>query len=134
MTHLDTSFLIDLLREQRRGAFGPAHTALEVMADDPLGVSVFALSELEVGVLSGAQSDRERAAVRTLADALTVAYPDSRFPQAYAEALLSMSKGARALATMDVLIGVTALVEGASLLTRNTRHFKAIPGLVLLSY
>jgi len=134
VTHLDTSFVIDLLREQRREAFGPAHEALEVMADDPLGVSVFTLSELEVGVLSSRQPDRERTAVRALADALTVAYPDSRFPQAYAEALLATSRVGRAIATMDLLIGVTALVEGASLLTRNTRHFKAIPGLQLLSY
>jgi tRNA(fMet)-specific endonuclease VapC len=134
VTHLDTSFIIDLLREQRRDVFGPAHRALEVMSDDPLGVSVFVVSELEVGVLSCAQPERERAIVGTLADALIVAYPDKRFPSAYAEILLSMNRKGKAIATMDLLIGVTALIEGASLLTRNTRHFEAIPGLDVVSY
>ena len=134
MTHLDTSFIVDLLREQRRDVFGPAHVALEVMTDDPLGVSVFVLCELAVGVRSCAQPERERGAVGALADALTVTYPDSRFPSAYAEALQAIAKKGRAVATMDLLIGVMAVIDGVSLLTRNKRHFEAIPGLDVVSY
>ena len=134
MTHLDTSFIIDLLREQRRDAFGPAHAALEVMADDPLGVSVFVLCELDVGVASSTRSDRERTSVSSLADALAIAYPDSRFAPLYAETLVATRRAGKAIATMDLLIGVAALVDGASLLTRNRRHFEAIPGLDVLGY
>lgn len=38
MTHLDTSFLVDLLREAARGEEGPAHAALDRLAEEELAV------------------------------------------------------------------------------------------------
>lgn len=35
---------------------------------------------------------------------------------------------------MDLLIGCTALVEDAAVLTANTGHFSRIPGLRVLEY
>jgi tRNA(fMet)-specific endonuclease VapC len=132
--HLDTSFLVDLLREQRRRTTGPAHAALEVMADDPLGVSVFALCELEAGIAASTQPDRERAAVQALTEAVTAVYPNGRFPIVYADALRAATQRGRTIATMDLLIGVTALAEGAPLVTRNRRHFEPISGLEIVTY
>lgn len=37
------------------------------------------------------------------------------------------------IATADLLIGVTALYYGYAIGTRNGRHFRMIPGLVVLS-
>jgi predicted nucleic acid-binding protein len=132
--HLDTSFLIDLLREQRRRTRGPAQAALDVLADDPLGVSVFALCELEAGIPTSTRVEQERAGIRSMMDALTAVYPDVRFPPAYAAVLQETTTQGRTIATMDLLIGVTALVDGAPLVTRNRRHFAAIPGLQIVTY
>jgi predicted nucleic acid-binding protein len=38
------------------------------------------------------------------------------------------------LVDMDVLIAAVALVHGERIVTRNTRHFEAIPGLAVESY
>ena len=35
---------------------------------------------------------------------------------------------------MDLLIGVAAKIAGRPLLTRDTRHFKRIPGLIIEDY
>ena len=39
--HLDTSFLVDLLREVGRSAEGPASRFLSDAAEEELGISVF---------------------------------------------------------------------------------------------
>jgi len=44
----------------------------------------------------------------------------------------NMSAGVR-LAISDLLIGVTALEIGYSVLTANVRHFQIVPGLTVLS-
>lgn len=49
MSFFDTSFLIDLLREQRRNLRGPAHSKLESLGDTPIRISVFVVCELEDG-------------------------------------------------------------------------------------
>jgi predicted nucleic acid-binding protein len=35
---------------------------------------------------------------------------------------------------MDLLIGTTALIDDAALVTRNVNHFSRIPGLRVLTY
>jgi hypothetical protein len=48
MIHLDTTFLVDLLREGRRGA-GPATAFLAPLADQELAISVHALASFMPG-------------------------------------------------------------------------------------
>ncbi len=43
MSFFDTDFVIDLLREQRRGVVGPAHRKLEQLGDTPVRLSVFVM-------------------------------------------------------------------------------------------
>ena len=49
MIHLDTSFLVDLLREQARSRPGPASRQLDAMLDEELWLSVHAACELFAG-------------------------------------------------------------------------------------
>jgi tRNA(fMet)-specific endonuclease VapC len=132
--HLDTSFAIDLLREERRGTFGPAHERLESFDDEPLGVSVFVVCELEAGLLASVRAEQERLTIDALVHALDVSYPDDRFAAKYAEVLHHLRRRGRTVATMDLLIGVSALVQHARLATANRRHFEVIPGLDLVDY
>ncbi|OFW19513.1 MAG: hypothetical protein A3H97_24705 [Acidobacteria bacterium RIFCSPLOWO2_02_FULL_65_29] len=134
MTHLDTSFLVDLLREQQRHAPGPATDWLEAHADEPLGLSVFVACELEAGAARTAHPQRERQRVRELLETTTVVYPDDRYAAMYGDLLARMQLRGRSIGAMDLLIATTAGVESVPLLTGNTRHFEHVPDLRLLSY
>jgi predicted nucleic acid-binding protein len=131
--HLDSTFLIDLLREGRRGRRGPATELLESQASEEVGVSVFVLCELWAGVeISGDRGERSR--VEALIDALDRVDPDERVAATYGKALASLRARGESIATMDLLIASTALVAGSRLVTRNLRHFERVPGLEVLSY
>ena len=60
MTHLDTSFLVDLLREGPRGGQGAAHAMLDRLPGQELVVSVHVACELFAGAELSADPARER--------------------------------------------------------------------------
>jgi tRNA(fMet)-specific endonuclease VapC len=133
--HLDSSFLIDLLRETARGRPGPALEAIEAIDDaELLGVSVHVLCELRAGAELARQSLREHEALDRLMSGLLVCYPDERFAPTYARALAAVRDSGRQVAAMDLLIATSALVENAALLTRNRKDFSRVPGLRVLGY
>jgi predicted nucleic acid-binding protein len=131
--HLDSSFLIDLLREQRRGP-GPARAWLDGHGDEALGVSVFVACELETGAAFAAHPETERAHLRGVLQAITTVYPDHRFAAAYAGLLSMMRPRGRTIGSMDLLIATTAVVDGVALLTGNRKHFEVVPDLRVLSH
>ena len=51
MTHVDTSFIIDLMREQAKGVPAGATELLQRLEHEDLAQSVFVACELEVGAL-----------------------------------------------------------------------------------
>ena len=134
MIHLDTSFIVDLLREERRERFGPAHEMLASLEDEPIALSVFVLCELEHGIRGAARRDAERLNVEAVLRAIEVRYPDERFALRYGEIAQGLQMGRRVVAPMDLLIGVSALIDDASLVTGNAKHFGVIPGLHVLGY
>jgi predicted nucleic acid-binding protein len=134
VVHADSSYLIDLLREQARGREGRATAFLETHASDRVLASVFVVCELEAGAAQASSPEREQARLRGLLQALAVVYPDERFGPTYGETLTTLQRTGKTVDTMDLLIATAALVEGASLLTGNRRHFEKIPGLRLLDY
>lgn len=134
MIHLDTSFVIHLLREQARGRSGRATAFLERHAEAELSLSVFVVCELEAGAARAAHPDRERARLRTILQAVTVSYPDARFAPTYGDLLARILAAGRSVSTMDLLIATAAVVDGADLATLNRRHFEPIPGLRLSTY
>lgn len=133
MIHLDTSFLVDLLREAQGGE-GPATRELDELAEEELCISVFVACELEAGVELSRRPERERERVAELTRGLQVVYPDSRFAGVYGRLLGELTQRGETIAAVDLLIGTAALLERAALVTRNARHFSRIPGLRVLSY
>ena len=99
-----------------------------------MAVSVFVVCELEEGVLNSVRSEQERATIDALVHALEIMYPDERFTARYGEVAHHLRRKSRSVATMDLLIGVSALVDGAKLVTANRRHFEVIPGLEIVDY
>ncbi len=133
MSFFDTSFLIDLLREQRRNLRGPAHSKLESLGDAPIRISVFVVCELEAGAaMSRVRDEAER--VRLLCQYFEVVHPDNRFASAYGTKLAQIRRGGQSVSTMDLLIATTALVENDILITRNLKDFQKIPGLLVEGY
>ena len=134
MTHLDTSFLVDLLRERAGGREGPAHGFLDRLADEELVVSVHVACELFAGAELSGKPARERERVATLLRALQVVYPTDRFAARYGAVLAELRRRSETIPTMDLLIGTAALVDDSPLVTRNARDFERLPGLRVLGY
>jgi len=135
MIHLDSSLLIDLLRETGRERPGPAFDALEsIDEEEVLAVSVHVVCELRAGAELSRKPLREHEEIDRLLTGLIVAYPDDRFAAAYGRLLASIERTRSRVASMDLLIATAALLDDARLLTRNTKDFSRVPGLRLLEY
>jgi tRNA(fMet)-specific endonuclease VapC len=133
MSFFDTDFVVDLLREQRRGGTGPAHRKLEQLGESPVRLSVFVVCELEAGAARYHDPEEVRR-VRYLCQQFEVVYPNERFAPRYGETLAALKQQRLTVATMDLLIGILAVVENDSLVTRNVRHFEKIPHLRIEKY
>jgi predicted nucleic acid-binding protein len=134
MMHLDTSFLVDVLRENRRQLAGPATSFLATIAEEDLRVGVHVVCELLAGAELARLPSAERQRVHRLCASLQTVYPDERFPAVYARLLAAQERARQRIATMDLLIATAAVVDGAPLITRNARDFSRVPGLDVISY
>jgi predicted nucleic acid-binding protein len=132
--HLDTSFLVDLLRERRRRKPGAASAVLESLKDDELAVSLFVLCELEAGAAGSDHPEQERSRILGLLAPLELVMPASSLAPIYGRLLAELEQRGETIATMDLLIAATALADAAPLVTGNRRHFERIADLEVLSY
>jgi predicted nucleic acid-binding protein len=135
MIHLDSSFLIDLLRETVRERPGPAWDLIESFdQEEVLAVSVHVVCELRAGAELARKALVEHEEVDRLLSGLLVAYPDDRFPPMYGRLLAATQRAGRAVASMDLLIATASVIDDAALVTRNVKDFSRIPGLRVLEY
>jgi predicted nucleic acid-binding protein len=135
MIHLDSSFLIDLLRETTRARPGRALDFIEGLdASEILAVSVLVVCELRAGAELSRRALQEHETLDRLLSGLLVSYPDDRFAGLYARLVAATTRAGRTTSAMDTLIATAALVDDAALVTRNVKDFSRIPGLRVLSY
>lgn len=135
MIHLDSSLLIDLLRETARERPGPALAFMESLGDDEiLGVSVHVVCELRAGAELARKPLEEHETLDQLLGGLLVVQPDERFAPTYGRLLAAVQRTRASIATMDLLIATAALLDDAALVTRNVKDFSRVPGLRVLSY
>lgn len=135
MIHLDTSYLVDLLRETTRGRPGPALDFIEGLdPGESLAVSVHVVCELRAGAELSRSALREHEELDRLLGGLVVAYPDTGFPPTYGRLLAAVQRSGKPVATMDLLIATAALLDDAPVVTRNVKDFARVPGLRLLTY
>ncbi len=133
MIALDTSVVIDLLREASRGQVGAVTRHIGRFPESPIALPVFVLCELEAGAARARDPEGERKRVRSLADRCEILYPDETFAPRFGEVSAHVLGRGTPRPTMDLLIAVSAICAGAKLLTRDRRGFSSIPGLVLES-
>jgi tRNA(fMet)-specific endonuclease VapC len=135
MTHLDSSLLIDLLRETARDRPGPAFDVMESLDDDEVvAVSVHVVCELRAGAELARRPLKEHEELDRLLSGLIVASPDARFAPMYGRLLAAVSRSGRSIATMDLLIATAAILDDATLITRNVKDFARVPGLRVDGY
>jgi predicted nucleic acid-binding protein len=135
MMHLDSSLLIDLIRETARGRPGPALDLMESIDDDEiLAVSVHVVCELRAGAELSKKPIREHEELDRLLGGLLVSYPDGRFAPLYARLLASIERTRHRVASMDLLIATAALIDDAPLVTKNVKDFSRVPGLRVVGY
>jgi tRNA(fMet)-specific endonuclease VapC len=132
--HLDTSFLVDLLRETSRRKPGAATALRSRLEDEELTVSVHVVCELLAGAEQARHASDERQRVMNLCSAVEIAYPDERFAPTYARLLAALQQHGRMIGTMDLLISTAAVADEAALITRNTKEFSRVPGLTVMGY
>lgn len=135
MIHLDSSFLIDLLRESTHERPGPAFDLIESLdANEILGVSVHVACELRAGAELARRAQQEHKALDDLLSGLSIVFPDDRFAPAYGRLLADTTRAGRRVAAMDLMIATAAILDKAPLVTRNVKDFSRVPGLRVLDY
>ncbi|NLZ05696.1 MAG: type II toxin-antitoxin system VapC family toxin [Phycisphaerae bacterium] len=135
MACLDTTILIDLL-SRRSARKRQAVRKIEELAKkgQALTTTRFNVAELYVGLAKSTRPEQDEEAIGTLLREFEVL----EFNDAAARVLGSITgflqQIGKPAGDMDVLIAATAMVHGQSLITRNARHFKDIPHLIVEDY
>jgi len=125
---IDTDILIDHLRGNPE-----ATRAIEGLEEAGLTLSTTSVNayELSYGAWKTKEPEVNLEAVKTLLSRLNV-YALSREAALEAGRMMAhLEKKGAPVEIRDVFIGATAKVNGATLYTRNTKHFKNIPGLII---
>ncbi len=131
---LDTTYVVDLLRERNSGKLGPATAFLKEHAAVKLRLPVFALCELQLGVDRSRRPSRERRKLQQLAEYLEPVYLEPGFARVYSQLASKLLSAGTPIPLMDLLIGAMAVQHAEPLVTGDMEHFGRIDALVLLSY
>lgn len=135
MIHLDSSYLIDLLRETTTGRPGSALDFIEQLDErETLVVSVHAMCELRGGAELARRALQEHEELDRMFSGMVVSYPDGRFAAVYGRLAAALRRSSRPVQAMDLLIATAALLDDAPLVTRNVKDFSRVPGLRVLEY
>ena len=136
MALLDTTVLVDLARRPRDAAHQRASAAVQrlLAAGEMLFTSRINEAEFRVGPEMSRERHRELERVERVLAALVILEFDAAASLRYAVIKAEMFKRGCSVGDCDALIASVALANGQILLTRNSRHFRQIPGMVVDSY
>lgn len=127
---LDTSFLIELQRERRRGGTGgPAHRFLSTDPDLELHLSATALGEFAEGF-----SDPEDPVLRTVRELHVLLPVDEETALSYGRIARRLREQGALIGANDLWIAACSLRYGLPLVTANVGEFRRVEGLEVVSY
>lgn len=127
---VDTTFLIDLQREQSVGSDdGPAHRFLTRSPDAELFLSTIALAEFAEGF---ARSDDP--SIIAAREGHTIVPVDAEIALTYAGVARALRGRGALIGANDLWIGCTSLQLGIPVLTANVADFRRIDGLGIVPY
>jgi tRNA(fMet)-specific endonuclease VapC len=136
MAILDTTFLIDLMKESKSGRAGPATGKLSelIQRGEELRTTVFTIGELYVGVAKGVQPDKERRAIEDCLGLMEVVGFEESTARLFGQLVGQLERQGQVIGDMDALIASVALEQDEVLVTRNTGHFQRVPDLRVEGY
>lgn len=126
---VETTFLIDLEREIRRGIQGSATRFLESHVEDRLYLTFTVIGELAAGA-----SLARRAAWQTFIAPFRVLESSLDISWHFGEIYRSLKRDGLLIGSNDLWIAATGLAHDMPVVTGNLRHFRRVPGLTVLSY
>jgi tRNA(fMet)-specific endonuclease VapC len=135
MACLDTTILIDLAGKAS-GRREQAINKIKRLAErgEELVTTRFNLAELYVGIARSRHREDEEKAVRACVSGFTILEFNDPAAKLFGSITGYLQQIGRPAGDMDVLIAATAMVHGHPLITRNPRHFKDIPHLLVEEY
>ena len=126
---LETTFLIDLERELARGGDGPAQRFLGSHAAHRLFITPTIAGELAAGT-----SLADRVRWERFLSAFRVLPITEDASWEYGRASRYLRENGAMIGGNDLWIAATAVAHGVPLVTRNTRHYRRVPGLDVRGY
>jgi predicted nucleic acid-binding protein len=136
MAVLETTFVIDLMKESKRGRPGTASFKLQELTQrgELLSITIFTLAELFVGVAKGTRPRQERAAIEQCVAPLDLLPFERSTAEIFGTIVGELEKRGESISDIDALIASIALERSEVLVTRNRKHFDRIPGLGIEDY
>jgi tRNA(fMet)-specific endonuclease VapC len=130
MTCLDTTVLIDLLRSRRNLHRQAADQRINelLQADEALFTTRINFGELMVGAHLAANPIAERPQAELVLRPMVILELDEKSALRFAEIKANCQRKGRPVGDADLLIATIAQTNGCSLLTRNPKHFRDVPG------
>ncbi len=135
MACLDTTILIDLGRGASPRRAQAVHKLEELVAQGQAIVTTrFNVAELYVGLSRSRHPGEDEKAVRTLLSGFEILEFSDTAARLFGFITGFLQHIGQPAGDMDVLIAATAMAYGHTLITRNPRHFRHIPLLVVEEY
>ncbi|MBS3098502.1 PIN domain-containing protein [Candidatus Woesearchaeota archaeon] len=131
MVCLDTSFLIDVLRGEKR--VEEIENRLD-KGTEPVKVASPAIMELIRGAVLSNNPETEKQKVHQLLSYLIVLNLDKESAIIAGNIEAELIKAGEKIDVEDIMIGAIAKKDNETLLTRNKKHFEKIKGLKIESY
>lgn len=126
---LDTTVLVDLQREIRRGSQGPASSLLERSAGERARITFVTWME----VAEGFEDDRREDCERFLS-VFEVLWPEPEVTWIASRIARRLQAEGRTIGDHDAWIAAFAIRHQEALVTRNSGHFGRVAGLRISSY
>jgi tRNA(fMet)-specific endonuclease VapC len=123
MRHLDTNIIVPVLRGNDR-----ARELIESHLGD-LAVSAFVVAELRYGARKSNKVDVNLRDIEGSLELIPIVPFDADAADAYSRIRIGLESIGRRTGETDLLIASVALTHGATLITRNVKHFEMIDGL-----
>jgi tRNA(fMet)-specific endonuclease VapC len=129
MFALDTNTVIDYFK-----AKGKVAERLLVVSPREIALPAIVAYEVSVGVLGSQNAKRREFQYDQFLSAIEVIAFDSATSRRAAELRLALERRGESIGSLDTLIAGTALVRGATLVTRNIKEFGRIAGLKVVNW
>ena len=131
MACLDTTFLVDLIRGEKK-----VLDALEKLekSEENISISSISVMELVMGASISNNASIENDKIMKLLESLIILNFDKDCAVLAGEIQASLRKSGNLIDLEDIMIGATAVNQNEILITKNKRHFERIHNLEIETY